>query len=53
MVFFNEILQRQGIINLAAQLNYKMFVIDSKDYLTFYNTRDVDGYTTFFQANYH
>lgn len=52
IAYYNEIKQQQGIIDIAKQLNYKLFVMDSKDYMYFYNSKDVDGYNNFFQSAY-
>ena len=41
----------QAVLGKTAS-NFKYFIITKSNYSTFYNNRDIEGYTKFFNLNY-
>lgn len=51
MNYYNEILARETLFD-AVETTYHVFVIDDKNFSTFFKTKNLDLYMAFFDSNY-
>jgi hypothetical protein len=51
MIYYNEILAKETLFDIV-ETTYHVFVIDDKNFSTFFKTKNLDLYMAFFDGNY-
>ncbi len=51
MIYYNEILAKETLFD-AVETTYHVFIIDDKNFSTFFKTKNLDLYMAFFDSNY-
>lgn len=50
--YYDELTDSENLFDLAETIGYRLFLIDEKNFATFYQRKDIDEYVEFFERHY-